>query len=107
MNFSQLLVQKRHQQQQTLVLGQLILKEHLKDRIEVSQYIFISCVLVDRQKNVLNDQQSDVLVNHPVKGRPQERVTYTAIKKKRKETFCIFPKANKQTVSPFLCKKEE
>ena len=130
MNFSQLLVQKKHQQQQTLVLGQLILKEHLKDRSavsvdlpdflganfsfsslnvkEVSQDIFISCVLVDRQKNVLNDQQSEVLVNHPVKGRPQERVTYTAIKKKkRKETFCIFPKANQRTVSPFLCKKEE
>ena len=32
MNFSQLLVQKKHQQQQTLVLGQLILKEHFKDR---------------------------------------------------------------------------
>ena len=28
-------------------------------------------------------------------------------KKERKETLCIFPKANQQTVSPFLCKKEE
>ena len=36
MNFSQLLVQKKHQQQQTLVLGQLILKEHLKDKSAVS-----------------------------------------------------------------------
>ena len=36
MNFSQLLLQKKHQQQQTLVLGQLILKEHLKDRSAVS-----------------------------------------------------------------------
>ena len=36
MNFSQLLVQRKHQQQQTLVLGQLILKEHLKDRSAVS-----------------------------------------------------------------------
>ena len=38
----------------------------------------------------LNDQQSEVLVNHPVKGRQQERVTYTAIKKKKEKKLSVY-----------------
>ena len=42
------------------------------------------------------------------KGDHKKALHTTQIKKKeRKETFCIFPKANQQTASPFLCKKEE
>ena len=43
------------------------------------------------------------------KGDHKKGLDTPEIKKtKRKETFCIFPKANQQTVlSPFLCKKEE
>ena len=43
---------------------------------------FISCVLVNRQKNFLNGERSEGLVNHPVKGRPYERVTCNANQKK-------------------------
>ena len=41
------------------------------------------------------------------KGDHKKGLHTPQIKKKKKETFCIFPKANQQTVSPFLCKKEE
>ena len=64
----------------------------------------ISCVLVDREKN-LNGKQSEIPVYHPVKRRPFKRVTYKANKtKNKKKRICIFPKANQQTVSPFLWK---
>ena len=63
----------------------------------------ISCVLADREKMFLNGKQSEVPVNHPLKGRPFKRVTYKANKTKKKQ-ICIFPKANQQTVSPFLWK---
>ena len=41
------------------------------------------------------------------KGDHKKGLHTTQIKKKREETFFIFPRENQQKVSPFLCKKEE
>ena len=41
------------------------------------------------------------------KGDHKKGLHITQIKKKEDETFCIFPRANQQKVSPFMCKKEE
>ena len=89
------------------ILQRLLLKNPLKDTFAVSvdlrdfltvnfsfsslnvkelknpKTYFISCVLVNRQKNFLNGERSEDLVNHPVKGRPHERVTCNANQKKK------------------------
>ena len=52
-------------------------------RTEASQDILLAA---SNFSNFLNGQQSEAVANHPVKGRPYERVTYNASEKK-KRTF--------------------
>ena len=60
----------------------------------------ISCVLADREKIFLNGKQSEVPVNHPLKGRPFKRVTYKANKTKRTNLYISQGKsANSFTIS--------